>query len=61
MADIIIKDTRMETGMELPTIKDALISPKNKKIMSIGNDNRHNHGIFYAVKRAGNLLTVIVH
>ena len=30
---IRIRDTRMEVGIELPTIRDALKSPKNRKMM----------------------------
>ena len=30
---ITIRDNRMEVGMELPTIRDALKSPKNRKMM----------------------------
>ena len=30
---ITIRDMRMEVGMELPTIRDALKSPKNRKMM----------------------------
>ena len=32
---IRIRDTRMEVGIELPTIRDALISPKNSQMMNI--------------------------
>ena len=32
---IRIRDTRMEVGIELPTIRDALISPKNSQMMTI--------------------------
>ena len=33
MTDIRISAARMDTGIELPTIRDALISPKNRKMM----------------------------
>ena len=33
MTDIRIKAARIDTGIELPTIRDALISPKNRKII----------------------------
>ena len=33
MAFMTIRDTRMETGMELPTIRDARISPKKSQMM----------------------------
>ena len=33
MTFIIIRAARIEIGIEVPTIRDALISPKNRKMM----------------------------
>ena len=35
ITDIRIRAARIDTGMELPTIRDALISPKNRKMITM--------------------------
>ena len=35
MAFMRMRAAKIDTGMEVPTIRDALISPKNSQMMSI--------------------------